>query len=57
LVIRKHAIQFFLFGDGVNHELVHGNQGILIAPLAILKGTCDIDGNPLEWCTTIILVH
>jgi hypothetical protein len=56
LVTGKCATQFFLVTDGINRELVHGNQGISIAPLAIRKGTCDVDAillngaPPLYWC-------
>jgi hypothetical protein len=38
-------------------EVVHGNQEVSSLPLALWEGSCDVDGDPFERCSDVILVH
>jgi hypothetical protein len=38
-------------------EVAHGNQEVSVPAVALREGACYVDGNPLEWCPNIVLVH
>jgi hypothetical protein len=35
-------------------ELVHSSQEVLIPPIALREGSCNVYGNPLECCPNVI---
>jgi hypothetical protein len=53
--------QCFMVGDGIHlqslGEVVHANRKISIPTFALWEQSCNVDGDPLRWCTDIILVH